>query len=277
MKPFPPLLVIALLVCWHASAQMLPALNVSIATNRTAAITWPYTNSGFIFQESSTLNPTSWSATALSPRFNSNNATFSVSAPATNSTEFFRLVQPADPQGIYINTPLTGGPNNPSSADVTNALGLPGVDGMLLTGLWSDLETNFNQYNWSHLDKWMSYAAAQNKKVNLVFRAGDGIPAWLFLPPTNGPGATQLTFAISPKDGRTSICQTNIIAIPWEDAFLNSWNAYLTNLSTHLKPRAPTVMSPCSASPVSIEHQMNCACRPKLPTQTLTREPGWIA
>ncbi len=226
-------LALVVLIGLAALAQTLPKLNVSPASNRTVVITWPYTNGGFAFQESGRL--TNWQSSQLTPVFNSNAATFAVAAAGTNPARFFRLAQPADLRGIYVNTPLGGGPNNPASAPVTNAIRLPGMDGMFIAGLWSDLETNYNQYDWSHLDKWMSYAATQNKKVNLVIRAGDGIPAWLFLPPTNGPGATQLTFTISPKDGKTDICQTDTVAVPWEPAFLNSWNAYLTNLSAHLK------------------------------------------
>ncbi|HXR48551.1 MAG TPA: hypothetical protein VN784_14035 [Candidatus Limnocylindrales bacterium] len=222
------------LFVFSTPAQTLPGLNVN-ASNRTIVITWPYTNSGFAFQEATNLTATAWQASALYPGFDSNSATFSVSAATTNSAKFFRLTLPADLRGIYVYVPLGGGPDNPADVAVTNAIDLPGMDGMLIVGLWSDIETNYNQYDWSHLDKWMNYAVTQNKKVNLDIRAGDGIPAWLFLPPTNGPGATQLTFAISPKDGKTGICQTDIIAIPWEPGFLNSWNAMLTNLSVHLK------------------------------------------
>jgi len=131
--------------------------------------------------------------------------------------------------------PLELAINAPAAAPVKTAINLPGVDGMLIVGLWSSLETNFNQYAWLHLDQWMSYAAAENKKVTLSIRAGDGIPTWLYLPPTNGPGATQLTFTISPKDGATGICQTDVATIPWQPAFLNPWNAMLTNVSGHLK------------------------------------------
>lgn len=167
--------------------------------------------------------------------FNSNAAAFSVSSRTTNAARFFRLTQPADLRGIYVYTPLGGGPNNPADAMVTNAICVPGMDGRLLVGLWSDIESNYNQYDWSHLDKAINYAAARNKKVNLSIRAGDGIPAWLYLPPTNGPGATQLTFTISPKNGKTGICQTDIISVPWEPAFFNAWSAMLSNLAAHLK------------------------------------------
>ncbi|HXR05392.1 MAG TPA: hypothetical protein VN836_11865 [Verrucomicrobiae bacterium] len=217
-----------------AHAQ-LPELKANAGSNRTVVITWPYTNSGFAFQEATNLTPGAWQVSALSPGFDSNSVTFSVSAAVTNSAKFFRLTRPTDLRGIYVYTPLGGGPNDPADATVTNAINLSGMDGMLIVGLWSDIETNYNQYDWSHLDKWMNYAAAQNKKVDLSIRAGDGIPAWLYLPPTNGPGATQLTFTISPKDGKTDICQTDVVTIPWEPAFLNSWNAMLTNVSAHLK------------------------------------------
>ncbi len=68
------------------------------------------------------------SDSAPAPGFNSNGATFSVSTAATDAVKFFRLSQSSDLRGIYINTPLGGGPNNPSSAPVTNAMQLPGAD-----------------------------------------------------------------------------------------------------------------------------------------------------
>ena len=233
MKPACILLALVGSSYLAALAQMLPQLTVNTSSNQTVRIFWPYTNSGFSLQEAAAL--TNWRTSALTPSFDSNRNAFSVSVSASNAGSFFRLKQSADLRGIYVYTPLGGGPNNSADATVTNAINLPGMDGMLIVGLWSDIETNYNQYDWSHLDKWMNYAASQDKKVDLSIRAGDGIPVWLFSPPTNGPGATQLTFTISPKDGKTGICQTNIITIPWQSAFLDSWNAMLTNLSTHLK------------------------------------------
>src|SRR5262245_2980637 len=130
-------------LCGAARAQSLPPLNASPASNHQVVVTWLYTNAGFTLQEAQSLaSATNWQSSGLTPGFNSNSGAFSVSASTTNNTEFFRLQQPADPRGIYVNTPLGGGPNNPASAPYTNALGLPGVDGMLLTGQWSDLETN---------------------------------------------------------------------------------------------------------------------------------------
>jgi hypothetical protein len=143
-------------------APTLPKLNVNPASNRTVVITWPYTNAGFALQESGRL--TNWQSSQRTPVFNSNAETFAVAAVGTNPARFFRLAQPADLRGIYVNTPLGGGPNNPASASVTNAIRLPGMDGMFIAGLWSDLETNYNQYDWSHLDKWIVTRRRKTRK-----------------------------------------------------------------------------------------------------------------
>jgi hypothetical protein len=236
-----PLLVSACVTVWlwivfAASAQSLPKLNAQPISNQVFGISWPYTNAGFALQESGGLRAVSnWQASVLTPAFNSSSAVFSVSAAATNATRFFRLEQPADLRGIYVYVGLETATNSPDAVPLMAALNQPGVDGMLLVGLWSSIETNLNRYNWNQVDRWMDYAAFLNKKIAFSLRAGDGIPDWLYLPPPNGAGATELTFTISPKDGKTTNCQPDKIAIPWEPAFLTNWNLMLSNLSAHLK------------------------------------------
>lgn len=226
---------IGLAVFALARGQRLPRLSVGAVSGGRIEIAWPYTNSGFVLLSASALSGTNWQTSNVLPNFHSNTLTFSAAILNTDRAQFFRLTQPADLRGLYVYVPMDLGPNAPGNAVVTNAINLPGIDGMLLVGLWSSLETNFNQYDWSPLDKWMNYAATRGKKVTLSLRAGDGIPDWLFLPPPNGPGATNLTFTISPKDGKTSLCQTDSIAIPWDPVFLNAWNAMLTNVAYHLR------------------------------------------
>jgi hypothetical protein len=236
-----PLLVAGCLAAWlrihfSAFAQNLPKLSPHAVSNRAFNVTWPYTNAGFALQESGGLQASSsWQSSRLAPMFDSNSDTFSVSAPATNAARFFRLKQPADLRGIYVYVGLDTATNSPDAVPLMTALKQPGVDGMLLVGLWSSIETNLNQYDWNYVDKWMGYAASLNKKITFSLRAGDGIPDWLFLPPTNGAGATELNFTISPKNGKTGNCQLDRIAIPWEPAFLTNWNLMLSNLSAHLK------------------------------------------
>jgi hypothetical protein len=243
MKRFPPLalltsacLMVLRAAVISAPAQSLPKLNAHAISNRTFSISWPYTNAGFVLQESGGLQAASnWQSSTLAPAFDSNSAIFSVSVAPTNAAHFFRLKQPADLRGIYVYVGLETATNSPAAVPLRAALNLPGVDGMLLVGLWSSIETNLNQYDWNYVDKWMGYAVSLNKKITFSLRAGDGIPDWLFLPPTNGAGATELNFTISPKDGKTGNCQPDRIAIPWEPAFLTNWSRMLSNLSAHLK------------------------------------------
>ena len=57
-----------------ALAQNLPMLNVNPASNRTVAITWPYTNSALALQELAGLAAASnWQSCELFRAFNSNN------------------------------------------------------------------------------------------------------------------------------------------------------------------------------------------------------------
>jgi hypothetical protein len=223
-------------IVFAASAQSLPTLDVHIISNRMFGISWPYTNAGFALQESSGVQAVSnWQASALTPAFNSNSAVFSVSAAATNSTRFYRLKQPADLRGLYVYVNLNVATNAANAVPFKTALNLPGMDGMLLVGSWSAIETNLNQYDLTHLDNWLYYAMASGKKVDLSLRAGDGIPAWLFLPPTKGAGATALNFTVSPHGGQTGHCDPETNTIPWSPAFLTNWSSMLFNLSAHLK------------------------------------------
>src|SRR5579859_962675 len=138
-----PLLTGGCLAAWlwihfSASAQSLPKLRANAVSNRAFNITWPYTNAGFALQESGGLQASSdWQSSTLAPMFDSNSVTFSVSAPATNAARFFRLKQPADLRGIYVYVGLDTATNSPDAAPLMAALKQPGVDGMLLVGLWS--------------------------------------------------------------------------------------------------------------------------------------------
>jgi hypothetical protein len=176
-----------------------------------------------------------WRTSALTPIFNSNQAAFSVSAPATNAARFFRLAQPADLRGIYVFVNLATPTNAPGAIPFEAALNVPGTDGMLLSGLWSTLETNLNQYNWSHLDQWIGYATSLGKKIDLAIRAGDGIPPWLFSPPPSGPGAAPLSFTVSPHAGDTGQCLAETNTTIWSAAFLTNWGSMLSALSAHLQ------------------------------------------
>jgi len=225
--------------CWRcnsASAQSLAGLNISSPSNHFVNVTWPYTNSGFVFQELTNLRA-AWKASSLSANFDSNREIFSVTTVTTNHTRFFRLTRPSDLRGIYIDSnalPL----DKTNTANLGASLSVPGVDGLVLVLSWANLETNLGQYVWTNLDTWMSNAIAANLKVDLSLRAGDKTPAWLFASKASGgAGATPLTFSFSPSDGAGGNCETETIAAPWDTNFLSVWDDMLSAVSNHLAAR----------------------------------------
>jgi len=228
---------LVLLIGLAAPAQNLPKLTVNPSANRTMRVNWPYTNAGFVLQESGVLQAASnWQRSALSPVFNSNAAEFSISAAATNPVRFFRLSQPADLRGLYVYSSDVSQISSNYAQTLTASLGVPGIDGLVLVLGWSAVEPGNGQYNWTNLDEWMNRAIALGKKIDLAIPAGKDTPAWLFQPvASGGAGATPLNFTISPHQGATSNCIPETIAAPWDAAFLGSWNAMLTNLAFHLK------------------------------------------
>jgi len=226
----------SLCIIFFASAQSLPKLTLDSASNRLVNINWPYTNSGFAFQEATNLKTAVWQSSPLTPVFSSNSATFSVLAVATNSSKFFRLAQPVDLRGIYIYSSDVSSLSTNDAQTLTTALGVPGVDGLVLVISWQALEPTNQIYHWTNLDLWMNQAVALGKKVDLAIIAGNDTPTWLFAATTNGgAGATQLTFTISPHEGATSNCIPDDIAPSWDTNFLASWKNMLNVLSSHLK------------------------------------------
>lgn len=225
-----------LLAMPSTSAQTLPNLAISPGTNHTVGLSWPYANSGFALQQTATLPSSNWLTATLSPTFASNAAVFSVSAPATNSAGFFRLALPADLRGIFVYSSDVTGISTDYAQMVSNSLDVSGVDGLVLVIGWNSLEPTNGQFAWTTLDPWITEAASQGKKIDLAIPAGVDTPGWLFQPATDGgAGASPLVFTISPHQGATSNCISETIAAPWDPAFLNSWNAMLTNLASHLQ------------------------------------------
>ena len=137
-----------------------------------------------------------------------------------------------DLRGIYVDgNALPASTNN--SAALQNALAVNGVDGLVLVIGWSALETSRGQFDWSTVDLWTGRAAAAGKRVELSVRA-DLTPAWLFVAPPAGAGATPLNFVYAAQAGAKT-CKPLTIPAPWDPAFLNEWDLMLDSLSAHLK------------------------------------------
>ena len=223
-------------VIFPAAAQSLPQLTVGSANNRLVNIYWPYTNSGFVFQETTNLKSGAWGAGALSPGFNSNSSTFTVSTVATNTASFFRLAQPADLRGIYIYSSDVASISSNYSLMLSNSLPVPGIDGLVLVTAWSAIEPTNHIFCWTNVDLWMNQAVLLGKKVDVAVMAGSSIPAWVFAPQTNGgAGVAPLSFTVSPHSGSTSNCIATTNAAPWDTNYLAAWSLMLNHLSSHLK------------------------------------------
>jgi uncharacterized protein (TIGR03437 family) len=107
------------------------------------------------------------------------------------------------------------------------------VDGLLFGIAWDSLEPGMNQYDWSMLDQWMNTAVSLGRRVKLSLPAHSA-PAWLFQPSPTGAGASPLSFTYAPHAGLKG-CFSEIIAAPWDPAFLTQWDAYLAAVAAHLK------------------------------------------
>ena len=217
-----------------AAAQNLPQLTVGSANRRLVNIYWPYTNSGFVLQESGGL--ADWQASSLLPAFNSNSINFSVAATTTASTHFFRLTQPSDLRGIYIYSSDVSSISSNYALTLSKSLVVPGVDGLVLVIAWSGLEPTNRVFCWTNFDFWMNQAVRMGKKVDVAIMAGSSIPAWVFVPEANGgAGAAPLNFTVSPHSGATTNCLATTNAVPWDTNYLAAWNLMLSHLASHLK------------------------------------------
>ena len=241
VKPFTQIFVGLLLAItggwWltNSASGQLPQLNVGTFSNRAFQIGWPYTSSGFVLQASTNFTATNWEASQLSALFNSNNATFSISAAATNKAGFFRLIRPVDLRGIYIYSGDVSSLTAEDAQTLSNSLPVPGVDGLVLVISWMALEPTNHIFHWTNLDLWMNQAIALGKKVDLAVEAGQDTPSWLFDPATNGgAGALELNFTVSPHQGATSNCIPETITAPWDTNFLAAWDNMLRVLANHL-------------------------------------------
>jgi glycosyl hydrolase family 42 (putative beta-galactosidase) len=143
--------------------------------------------------------------------------------------------RPADLRGVYVYTNDVSRISKPVATALTTSLGIPGMDGIVIVIGWSAIEPSPDQYQWVTLDSWIHQANSLGKKIDLIVTAGSDMPSWLFDAAPAGAGAKPLQFTISPHAGATGLCQPEIIAAPWDPAFLSRWDSMLSALSAHLK------------------------------------------
>jgi hypothetical protein len=142
---------------------------------------------------------------------------------------------PADLRGIYVYTNDVSQITKATANALTASFSVPGVDGVAVVIGWDAIEPAMGQYQWTLLDQWISQAISSGKKIDLVVTGGGATPSWLFQAAPGGAGATPLSFTDSPHNGATGTCDSEIIASPWDTAFLSQWDSMLAALAAHLK------------------------------------------
>jgi hypothetical protein len=130
---------------------------------------------------------------------------------------------PAPPLGIYLDTIELPPVLNEAALD--QAMGVKGVDGLVIVISWSSLEPGDGAYDWSALDQEVALAIRHCLSIELSIRADDP-PGWLA-----GAGAVVTPFGYSGNSGCTSV----MIASPWDPVFLGRWRAMLQQVAYHLK------------------------------------------
>jgi hypothetical protein len=141
-------------------------------------------------------------------------------------------------RGLYIYRGDVG--QNPASYndEVMDSLKVPGPNGLVLVIGWNEIEPSQHDFHWELLDRWMQAAAENGKQVDLVVKAGNATPGWLFVPKNaGGAGAAKHTFTVSPHQGKTNKFIAESIAAPWDPAFLEAWDTMLSGVSDHLKAK----------------------------------------
>lgn len=142
---------------------------------------------------------------------------------------------PADLRGIYVFTNDVSQISATTAKNITSALGIPGMDGIMVVIGWDAIEPAMGQYQWATLDQWISQGISSGKKIGLSINAGSSTPAWLFQAAPTGAGAKALKFTISPHGGATGLCQSLTMAAPWDSAFLARWDSILAAVAAHLQ------------------------------------------
>src|SRR5262249_58830864 len=107
--------------------------------------------------------------------------------------------QRLEPRGIYL-FPI---PAAVQSGAFERAMAVKGVDGAAVVLDWSEISSGPRpqDYDFAALDRQIALVRSHHLAIELVIRAGKGIPEWLFAPPPKGPGAERLDFVYTHHQG----------------------------------------------------------------------------
>ncbi len=161
----------------------------------------------------------------------------------------------ADVRGLYVYTlsdaiAKAPGTKAGQAVEITQALGVAGVDGLALVEDWSAIEPARGLFQWdgvpagsSLFDQWIAQATSRGLKINLIVRAGRATPCWLFNA-SDGlcdvsyggsyAGARAWAFQASAHQG-LGVCEALHIPAPWDLVFLYEWDRMLAAVAAHLR------------------------------------------
>ena len=143
-----------------------------------------------------------------------------------------------DVAGIYVNGQLNVLPpsivNGGSGGKLAQAIGATGVDGVLIDLNWTDLSSEYGQYDWTYLDYMAGLAVAENKKFEIAIITGNSTPAWVF-DQENGYGAQSATFQYIQGGKIGATCQSLTIPLPWDQNYHKAFADLLRRLKQHLQ------------------------------------------
>jgi Beta-galactosidase len=165
-------------------------------------------------------------------------------ARAIFSAESFNKPSDADfsfARGIYL---LAGKVNSKDLIGVINSRGVVGVS---LTAEWKDIEPQESHYQWASLDEAIAKVTQMHKKVTLRMFPGISTPDWVY-----AKGAKAFEFVDkNPFHGeafyrpghRFSTYGTQLrMPIPWDEAFLASWEKFVEVYGSHYRNAANIAM-----------------------------------
>jgi uncharacterized repeat protein (TIGR01451 family) len=92
----------------------------------------------------------------------------------------------------------------------------PNLDGMRVRADWNAVQPTSSTFDWSHIDELLTLGAQHGKLIGVSVAAGIFTPQWVY-----DSGAIE--YAIQDGTG-------NSMPIPWDDAFLTKWLAFVDAL-----------------------------------------------
>ena len=133
-------------------------------------------------------------------------------------------------RGVYV---ISGNLRSASNNLPDSVYQVPYIDGVIVMGLWNQIEPSAGTYNWTVVDHEINRAVASHKKIVIDVTAGAFAPAWLYQAPYNVPHDT---FLWGPHNGQyNGTCSPYVLPAPWDSQYDQAYASMMSVYSAHLK------------------------------------------